>query len=134
MNLDHLKEWINKFQTTRQHTHTPSRKVFKLSFWIWRHQSILFNNLPLFDEDKSLVCLCCCFWTWKVLQNRICAYTKQVYQQDTKAHKTSFLHKPLSRKTSQITIKTSAKMRLVYSRTMVNKSMATIEFKPCKTR
>ena len=43
MNLDHLKEWINKFQTTRQHTHTPSSKVFKLSSWIWRHQSILFN-------------------------------------------------------------------------------------------
>jgi len=64
MNLDHLKEWINKFQTTRQHTHTPNNKVFKLSSWILRHQSILFNNLLLFDEDKSLVYLCCCFWTW----------------------------------------------------------------------
>ena len=25
MNLDHLKEWINKFQTTRQHTHTQQQ-------------------------------------------------------------------------------------------------------------
>jgi len=47
-----------------------------------------------------------------------------------KGTKTSFLHKPLSRKTIQIAIKTSAKMRLVCSRTMVNKSMATTEFKP----
>jgi len=64
------------------------------------------------------------------MQNRICAYTKQVYQQDTKAHKTSFLHKPLSRKTSQTTIKTSAKIRLVCSRAMMIKSMAAAEFKP----
>jgi len=57
-------------------------------------------------------------------------HTRQVYQQDTKAHKTSFLHKPLSRKTSQIIIKTSVKIRLVRNRTMVNKSMAAAEFKP----
>jgi len=36
----------------------------------------------------------------------------------------------LSRKTNQIAIKTSAKMRLVCNKTMVNKSMATTEFKP----
>ena len=40
LSLDHLKEWINKFQTTR---HTHNNKIFKLSTWIWRHQSILFN-------------------------------------------------------------------------------------------
>jgi len=33
MNLDHLKEWINKFQTTRQHTHPATRSSsFPLGF------------------------------------------------------------------------------------------------------
>ena len=36
----------------------------------------VFNNLPLFDKDKSLVCLCCPFRIWKHLQNRNCACTR----------------------------------------------------------
>jgi len=56
MNLDHLKEWINKFQTTRQHTHTPSNKVFKLSSWIWRHQNILFNMIMFLFIVLTNIC------------------------------------------------------------------------------
>jgi len=43
LSLDQLKEWINKFQTTR-HTHN-NNKVFKLSTRIWRHKSIFFNKM-----------------------------------------------------------------------------------------
>jgi len=33
MNLDQLNEWINKFQTTRQHTHPAARSSsFPLGF------------------------------------------------------------------------------------------------------
>jgi len=39
MNLDHLKERINKFQTTRQHTHTQQQglQAFLLDLEISKH-------------------------------------------------------------------------------------------------
>jgi len=56
--LDWTKSDLTNFKYTEKNPH-KQQAIYKHPSWIWDHQSFIFKNLPLFDEDKSLVCLGC---------------------------------------------------------------------------
>jgi len=73
----------------------------KLSSQIWFHQSFIFYNLPLFDEDKYLGCFgMFCLEFWLNLQSQTDAETRDNLFQINQAPRTS-LHLVISKEEHQ---------------------------------
>ena len=76
MNLDHLKKWINKFQTTRQHTHTQqqglqaflldleaSKHLVQQFSWLWCKWSSGDCLVDILKVSEKTGCSSCLEWT-----------------------------------------------------------------------
>jgi len=115
--LDSNKEWITHLIYPKP-THTSNNSAFYQTSWILRHQSTrssLFNKLPLFDEDKSLVACIVLFESDPAPAKQIlCKYRAYITAgyEDTQ---TSFMHNHLSRKTSPKTSVCSSRFNMLNS-------------------